>query len=229
MKKALIGALVVIFMLAAIMAVADEKCNKPCPAGVSKTADKTAMGCAKASSDKTTAGCCAKSAKATATSVSAINAGEEVKKEAGETPIATTDAKAPEAATEKIAEGACPDVTGKSSLEVFHNTMHPMHMALEESKYDEIRTLMPAMDKSAKDLKAYQCPMEDKCPPDCKKEFNKKKSELLNSVKKLNKACGKKDNAKLETAFMTVHENYIKFASMCTMKSQEEEAKPESK
>ena len=120
-------------------------------------------------------------------------------------------------ATGKITEAACPDVAGKAQLENFHNALEPMHQALNEKDYDAMRGSMPKLDEAASGLKAAQCPGGDKCPPDCRKNFEAKRANLLKTVDEVNAAGMGTDNAKLEEAFMAMHTAYIEFASSCNM------------
>jgi hypothetical protein len=120
-------------------------------------------------------------------------------------------------ATGKVTEAICPDVTGKAQLENFHNALEPMHQALNEKNYDAMRSSMPTLEEAASGLKAAQCPMGDKCPPDCKKNFEAKRANLLKTVDDVNVASKGTDNAKLENAFNAMHTAYIEFASSCNM------------
>ena len=120
-------------------------------------------------------------------------------------------------ASGKVMEAACPDVAGKAQMENFHNAMQPMHEALGQKNYDVMRSSVPKLVEAAGQLRAAQCPMGDKCPPDCKKNFEAKKASLLNAVNEVSAASKGTDNAKFEKAFMTMHEAYINFASTCNM------------
>jgi hypothetical protein len=198
-KKLLVFALVIVLM--SIMAHADEKakpCSEACKAkcGLEKAAVKTTAAEAKDAHS----GCEAKAAEAVKTEAVAPAAATEQ---------ALTDAKAP-----KIAE-TCPDVDGNKALENFHNAMSPMHMALEDNKYAEVRGGYAELLKASEGVKTYSCPMGDKCPPECKKSFDEKKSTLLKDVEELGAACKGTDDKQVDAAFMAMHEAYVSFASMC--------------
>jgi len=197
-KRFLVFALVFVFMT--VMANADEKgktCSETCKV-------KCASG--KAAAAQTT-GTEAKDAKAACEGMKTEDAPAAV--------INATDASVSStSAAPKLAE-TCPDVKGQASLEAFHEAMHPMHMALEDGKYAELRKGYPELAKNSEGIKAYNCPMSDKCPPECKKSFDGKKAELLKAVEELGVACNGTDDKKLESSFMTMHEAYIGFASMC--------------
>lgn len=124
-----------------------------------------------------------------------------------EAPAATTEAKIP--------EGSCPEVGEHNALNAFHECMHPMHAALEESKYAEMRELYPKLKEASKGLVDYKCAMWDKCSQECKKDFETKKAGLLKSVDDLGESCKGEDNAKIEAAFAVMHDAYITFASKC--------------
>jgi hypothetical protein len=136
--------------------------------------------------------------------------------EQGVAPVSSKpDAQSAEViSAEKLPE-ICPDVSGKSELMNFHKTMHPMHMAFNDGKYDEMRALFPKLDEASKGLASYKCPMGDKCPPDCKKNFEISKAALLRSVANLRETMKGTDNKKLGDSYMTMHEAYVKFGSLC--------------
>jgi hypothetical protein len=115
----------------------------------------------------------------------------------------------------KIAEGSCPDVTGRAAINRFHENMHPMHVALEEDNYSEIRNLFPKLQETVKGVSDYKCPMADKCPPECLKDFESKKAGLLKAVDELGAACKGEDDARIDATFAVMHDAYIQFASMC--------------
>ena len=110
---------------------------------------------------------------------------------------------------------SCPDVGSKEALNSFHANMHPMHVALNDGKYDEIRTLFSKLEATTAGVASFMCPMGDKCPPECLKEFETRKASLIKSVDELGAACKSDDNKKVEDSFNTMHEAYIKFASQC--------------
>jgi hypothetical protein len=136
---------------------------------------------------------------------------------------ATSNMETPKAAGEaKIAEGSCPDVTGKTSLNNFHELMHPMHMALQDGNYAEIRSSMPKLQAASEGVATYKCPMDDKCSPECKAKFEAKKTSLLKSVKTLNLACQGSDDKMIDESFGAMHAAYIDFAGMCNPKAEGE-------
>lgn len=203
MKRFLVFA--VLFMVMAVIANADEKgktCSESCKI---KCADKAAS--AKATGTE------AKDAK---TACEGMKTGDAMNTDAA--PAAVINAKdASVTATSiapKIAE-TCPDTKDQAALETFHKAMQPMHAALEENKYAELRGGYTDLAKASEGIKTYNCPMGDKCPPECKKSFDGKKADLLKSVEELGVACNGTDDKKLEASFMTMHEAYVGFASMC--------------
>jgi hypothetical protein len=143
---------------------------------------------------KTKAGCCAKKAKAaSAQTISGENAGELTK-----------------------ADHSCPDVGERAALQGFHESMHPLHMALNDQNYDAIREGLPSLLKASKAVDKYKCEGYDKCSKDCRKTFDSRKDDLLDAVKSLKKACKGKDNEKVMASFDNMHEAYITFASTCS-------------
>jgi len=135
-----------------------------------------------------------------------------------ETPATSVQAPAAgeTSAPTKVAEGSCPDVAGRNALLAFHENMHPMHVALEEGNYAEIRNLLPKLVESSKGVANYECAMGSKCPPECLKDFGAKKAGLLKAVDELTMACNSDDNAKVDATFGVMHEAYTQFASKCT-------------
>ncbi|UCC78411.1 MAG: hypothetical protein JSW64_08975 [Candidatus Zixiibacteriota bacterium] len=111
---------------------------------------------------------------------------------------------------------ACPDVGEKAALRDFHESMHPMHMALSEQKYDAVREGLPGLLKASKAVDKYRCEGYDKCPKECRKTFDSRKKELLSAVKDLKKACKGKDDEKVTASFDKMHEAYITFANSCS-------------
>jgi hypothetical protein len=152
-------------------------------------AAKKACGAAKAKS-----GCCAAKAKtASAQKLSKDNSEE----------IVTED-------------HSCPDVGERAALQGFHESMHPLHMALNEQDYDAIREGLPSLLKASKAVDKYKCEGYDKCSKECRKTFDSRKDDLLDAVKSLKKACKGKDNEKVMASFDKMHEAYITFASTCS-------------
>jgi hypothetical protein len=218
-KKVIISSLVIAVAFVSSFANADEKC----------AAAKSGTGCCAAKGQiKTTTAAqgqvpeakktddaqagSASQAENTATLASPV----EIKIEAE--PAAVTPASGDEAkisAEMKIMEPGCPDVAGRNELNNFHENMHPMHMALEESKYADLKAGLPKLVEASKALAAYKCPMWDKCSDECKKDFETKKASLLNAVGELAASCKGDDNAKIDGTFEVMHEAYIQFASIC--------------
>jgi hypothetical protein len=152
-------------------------------------AAKKACGAAKAKS-----GCCAAKAKtATAQKISADNTEEMVK-----------------------VDHACPDVGDRAALQGFHESMHPLHMALSEQNYDAVREGLPSLLKASKAVDKFKCEGYENCPKDLRKAFDRNKKELLNAVNSLKKACKDKDNEKVTASFDKMHEAYITFANTCS-------------
>jgi hypothetical protein len=200
-KRFLVFALVFVFMT--VMANADEKgktcsetCKVKCAAGKAVAAQTTGTE-AKAACEGMKTGDAMKTEEAPAAVINAKDA------------AATATLAAP-----KIAE-TCPDTKDQAALENFHKAMQPMHAALEENKYAELRGGYTDLAKASEGIKTYNCPMSDKCTPECKKSFDGKKADLLKSVEELGVACNGTDDKKLEASFMTMHEAYVGFASMC--------------
>lgn len=110
----------------------------------------------------------------------------------------------------------CPDVAGKTALQEFHESMHPLHMALGENDFAAIREGLPILLKASKSVKDYKCVGYDNCPKDERKAFDRNKKELLNAVKDLKKACKGNNDAKVTASFDKMHEAYITFANTCT-------------
>ncbi len=115
------------------------------------------------------------------------------------------------------AEGGhkCPDVSEQAALMNFHEAMHPMHMALQESNFDLLREKLPVLIKTTKAVGDYKCDGYEKCSDPCRKNFDGKKGDLLESVNSLKEACKGKDNEKVTAAFDIMHEAYISFANIC--------------
>jgi hypothetical protein len=143
---------------------------------------------------KTKAGCCA--SKANAASVQKITA---------------------EKAEETVKEDhTCPDVGSRAALQGFHETMHPLHMALGEENYDAVREGLPGLLKATRAVSEYKCEGYDKCSEECRKTFDSRKGELVDAVNGLKKACKGKDNEKVTASFDKMHEAYITFANTCS-------------
>lgn len=188
---------------------------------VDASAATTSAGASDAKAADPHAGCAAMGkTDAKQTTAAGINLEEKGKGvTAAEVPVegSTTVGISQISATGKITEAECPDVTGKAQLENFHNVLQPMHEALNEKNYDAMRGSVPKLEDAAAGLKAAQCPGGDKCPADCKKNYEAKKANLLKKVDDVNDASKTTDNAKFEKAFMAMHTAYIEFASSCNM------------
>lgn len=143
---------------------------------------------------KTKAGCCAKKAKVSS-----------AKTISGETAVVLTEA-----------DDACPEVGDRAALKDFHESMHPLHMALSAQNYDAVREGLPDLLKASKEVKKFKCEGYDKCSKDCRKTFDNRKRELLQAVSGLKKACKGKDNEKVMVSFDKMHEAYISFANTCS-------------
>jgi hypothetical protein len=130
-------------------------------------------------------------------------------------------AKAETAEDEALSEGesetghVCPDVSGRATLESFHEAMHPMHVALIEEDFDGFGSCLPNLVKASQALTAYKCYRYDKCPDDCRKNFDGKKAELIEAVDHLSQACKDQDREKITDNFDIMHEAYITFANTC--------------
>jgi hypothetical protein len=124
----------------------------------------------------------------------------------------------------------CPDVSGRVALKNFHHAMHPMHMALGESDFDGLREKLPALVEATKAVGEYKCDGYEKCSEPCRKDFDGRKAELLESVDKLEEACKGKDNEIVTASFDVMHEAYITFANTCVHPEEEkaEETPPDN-
>lgn len=143
---------------------------------------------------KTKAGCCAAKAKAASAQKLSRDNSEEIVKE----------------------DHTCPDVGGRTALQEFHESMHPLHMAVGAQDYEAVREGLPGLLKASKAVGDYKCEGYENCPKDQKKAFDSNKKELLNAVKDLNKACKGKDDEKVTASFDKMHEAYITFANTCS-------------
>ena len=240
MKKVLIGAFVIVFVLGISLCLAED--NSPAAksgAGCcAKAKTQTAASMSQKSETKVEdphAGCPMKQVEQTATTAAAAPEAKIEATQAAPAPAATTEAKAAVKADAKVAgemkvaESGCPDVTGKDQVQAFHENMHPMHVALEESKYAEIREMYPRLKESSKGIADYKCPAWDKCSDECKKDFETKKAGLLTAVDNLGEACKGEDNAGIDATFGVMHDAYMQFASKCAHaeKPKAEDAKTE--
>jgi len=143
---------------------------------------------------KTKAGCCASKAKTT-----------------------TAQEKSAEKSAEvSVVDQNCPDVGGRTALREFHESMHPLHMAVGAKDYDAVREGLPGLLKASEAVGEYKCEGYENCPKDQKKAFDSNKKELLNAVKNLKKACKGKDDEKVTASFDKMHEAYIAFANTCS-------------
>lgn len=109
----------------------------------------------------------------------------------------------------------CPDVSGRADLKGFHEAMHPMHMALMGEDFEGLHKCLPSLLKASAALVDYKCEGYEKCSEPCKKSFDGKKAEFLESIDMLAEACKGKDNEKITSNFDVMHEAYISFASTC--------------
>ena len=107
----------------------------------------------------------------------------------------------------------CPDVGDKAALQEFHESMHPMHVALGEQNYDAVRE---GLLKASKTVDKYKCEGHDKCSKECRKIFKNRKNDLMNALKNLKKACKGKNDEKVTASFDKMHEAYITFANTCS-------------
>jgi hypothetical protein len=125
----------------------------------------------------------------------------------------------------------CPDVTGRTALQEFHEAMHPMHMALGAEDFEKFDECLPTLMKASKRLVDYKCDGYEKCPESCRKNFDGKKAELIQAVDQLSEACKGKDKERITADFDVMHEAYITFANTCvkpeTEKAEEKKAQEE--
>jgi hypothetical protein len=220
----LVGVIAIILIIGVVNCFAVEKCPKTCCAMGLADASKAA-GTDKTQATDPHAGCPMKDgAKAAATTDAKVTE-TSTPGAAVEAQPASAIAPVAKEANAKMAEGSCPDVTGKTQLNTFHDLMHPMHTALGKGDYATIRANMPKLYDASKGLAECKCPMGDKCPPDCKKNYEAKKTALIKSVDDLNVACQGKDDKKVEETFTVMHSAYIEFAGMCNPSAKEGAAK----
>lgn len=109
----------------------------------------------------------------------------------------------------------CPDVSGKTRLNEFHEAMHPMHVAVMDEDFEELRKCLPNLLKASEAVADYKCHGYEKCSEACKKNFDGKKAELIEAVDHLSEACKGKDTEKITANFDIMHEAYITFANVC--------------
>ncbi len=109
----------------------------------------------------------------------------------------------------------CPDVSERAALNEFHEAMHPMHAALNEKDFEGLNKCLPNLLKASAALVDYRCEGYEKCSNPCKKGFDGKKAEFLESIDMLAEACKGKDNEKMTANFDVMHEAYITFANTC--------------
>ncbi len=177
-----------------------------------------------------------KDAKATATGAKDMTGCPMMKKAAdkAETPstaaeqTSATKGGAAAAVTTAKATDETGEMPGKAEFENFHNVLHPMHMALKDGKYDEIKSSMPKLMEASKGLAASKCPMPGKCTPDCMKSFETKKASLMKAVDGLDAACKTNDNKQIETSFNTMHTAYYDLAAMCGQPTEKTSATQEA-
>jgi len=143
---------------------------------------------------------------------------------AGSKPACGTAAVSIQAETAAIApktadthEGhACPTDTKCKELDEFHEAMHPLHMALENTDYDAIRAGYPMLVSKADALKNLKC--AETCAAD-KKDFDKKRDNLIKEVASLGKAVKGSDNEKLALGFDKMHAAYVELGNLCVKKN----------
>ena len=132
---------------------------------------------------------------------------------------AEVQASADASLSDKEAKGktkhVCPNVSGKTRLNEFHEAMHPMHVALMGEDFEELHKCLPGLLKASEALVDYKCDGYEKCSEPCKKSFDGKKAEFLESIDMLAEACKGKDNEKITANFDVMHEAYITFANCC--------------
>lgn len=111
---------------------------------------------------------------------------------------------------------ACPDVSSNAALEGFHESMHPMHVALGEKDFDTIREKLPNLITASKSVADYKCASYDKCSDASRKTCDSMKTDLIDSVEQLKLACKGGDNELVAVSFDGMHEAYITFANTCS-------------
>jgi hypothetical protein len=110
----------------------------------------------------------------------------------------------------------CPDVKDRAALQGFHESMHPMHMALSSSDYDDVRAGLPNLLKASEAIEQYKCKGYENCPRDERKAFDQNKKVLIQAIKDLKEACKGDNNEKVTASFDKMHEAYISFANACS-------------
>jgi hypothetical protein len=133
---------------------------------------------------------------------------------------AMKDAKAEETSAKKEGESAmagCSMKKQNQELTDFHSAMHPIAMAVGfegegKADYAKVRELYPALKEKTEILAKMKC--DGTC---CKnsKAFIEQRTVLVKAVDDLGAACKGKDESKITPAFNTMHEGYIKLASLC--------------
>ena len=108
---------------------------------------------------------------------------------------------------------ACPTITKCKELIEFHDTMHPLHIALMAGDYQSIRQGYHQLAERAKAVEHMKC--DDKCVKKDVRDFEKKRKELLKQVDKFGQACQDDDDRKLTKAFDKMHDAYAELGSMC--------------
>ena len=139
--------------------------------------------------------------------------------------VAKADAHSGE---ESKAKQHCPDVSGRADLKGFHEAMHPMHMALMGENFEELHECLPELLKASKALADYKCEGYEKCSETCKKGFDGKKAEFLESIDNLAKACKGEDSEKITANFDVMHDAYITFANCCVHPEKAKKAEAET-
>jgi len=133
---------------------------------------------------------------------------------AGTKPACATTATT--AATPKPADmtetHACPTDTKCKELTDFHETMHPLHMALENADFTAIRDGYPMLAKKAEALKSIECAKT--CPANSK-DFTKKRDNLIKEVANLGKAVKGSNDKKLAKEFDKMHTAYEELGNLC--------------
>ena len=138
-------------------------------------------------------------------------------KKAGSKPACATPATSVKEESSKPSAGHtesghdCPTLSQCKDLIEFHDTMHPLHLALSEGQFQVIRDGFPKLAEKADAVKAMKC--DKSCVTDVEK-FEKIRLTLLESVDELGTACKTDDDENLTRAFDKMHASYVELGKL---------------
>ncbi len=203
MKKIIFLAFICIFVLGiVVVSTAGDNCGKEAK---------------KACASKASKSCASKGSKSSCCPGTAKTASVDKLSDKGAQKSLSCSSKGSHAAKNLAGEKShCPDVSSRAALDGFHESMHPMHVALNEKDFDSIREKLPSLIKASKNVSDYKCASSDKCSDSCLDTFKNRRAGLIESVEKLKVACKGKDNELVTASFDGMHEAYITFANTCS-------------